>query len=76
MTPRLILTRAATAMFAAAAFSIALGHPPPQQPPEPGIATDPSHDQVSPLALATGIVVTCPPPTKTSAATNPTGSDC
>jgi hypothetical protein len=75
MTPRLILTRVATVVLGAAAFSIALGQPPPKEPPEPGFAGEPSHDHVWPLALE-GVVVTCPPPTKTSAATNPTGTNC
>jgi hypothetical protein len=76
MTTRKLLERGTTAALVAVALSIALGQPPPKEPPEPGftmpagILSDPNHDYVSPY------VVTCPPPTKTSAATNPTSSDC
>ncbi|MEV4314785.1 hypothetical protein [Actinocrispum sp. NPDC049592] len=70
---REIAARVAVTAFAASAFSIALGHPVPQQPPEPGFVGTvlAARDYVTPMGL-----VTCPPPTKTSAATNPTGSDC
>ncbi len=71
-----IAARVAVTAFAASAFSIALGQPAPHQPPEPGfVASDgtvlAARDYVSPLG-----VVTCPPPTKTSAATDPPGTNC
>jgi hypothetical protein len=70
MRARTILRRTATACAVAASILCMATETAQAQARQ-----DPTRDYVSPFTRSTAIV-TCPPPTKSTNATNPTGSDC